>query len=109
MPRVYDNIEENSRFIEAIRHAEIDAHRADFCAGYPSLRRWKAIADTLKCSLKAGIRDEQLVELVMDLRAGGQLCIVSDGSMMDGGAAEGVRIVSGLGMVQNRRGQYQWR
>ena len=45
----------------------------------------------------------------MDLRAGGQLCIVSDGSMMDGGVAEGVRIVSGLGMVQNRRGQYQWR
>jgi hypothetical protein len=37
--------------------------------------------------------------LVIDLRAEDRLCIVSDGSVMDGGMAEGVRIVCSLGMV----------
>jgi hypothetical protein len=55
--------------------------------------------DTINRQLKAGISDEQLADLVMDLRAEDRLCIVSDGSVMDGGMAEGVRIVCSLGMV----------
>ena len=50
--------------------------------------------DTINRQLKAGISDEQLADLVMDLRAEDRLCVVSDGA-----EAEGVRIVCSLGMV----------
>ncbi|HHY58356.1 MAG TPA: NgoFVII family restriction endonuclease [Chloroflexi bacterium] len=50
--------------------------------------------DTLNRQLKSGISDEQLADLVLDLRAEDRLCIVSDDS-----EAEGVRIVCSLGMV----------
>lgn len=45
MPRIFDNIEENGHFIEAIQRSVQDAYRADFCVGYFNLRGWKAIAD----------------------------------------------------------------
>jgi hypothetical protein len=50
--------------------------------------------DTLNRQLKSGISDEQLADLVIDLRAEDRLCIVSDSA-----EAEGVRIVCSLGMV----------
>ena len=51
--------------------------------------------DTLNRQLKAGISDEQLADLVMDLRAEDRLCIVSDG---DSDLNE-PRIVCSLGLA----------
>jgi len=50
--------------------------------------------DTLNRQLKAGISDEQLAELVIDLRAEDRLCIVSEG-----GEGDEVRVVCSLGLV----------
>lgn len=97
MPRIYDNIEENGHFIETIQHIVLEASRGDFCVDNSGLRGYKAFADTLNRSLKAGTSDEPLANLVVDLITENRLCVVSDGA-----EAEGVRIVCGFGVIQHK-------
>lgn len=62
-------------------------------------RRAPILLTALTCQRKAGISDEQLADLVIELRAEDRLCIVRDGSGADGGVADGVQIVCSLGLV----------
>lgn len=96
------------RTYERLKHYAETQRATLFEADYEARGLFKAIeeiyryplrqtaVDTLNRQLKAGVTDEKLAELVMDLREDDRLCIVHDGEI----EFQEPRIICSLGLSQ---------